>query len=1094
MNHHKLEKHLQLYRQQYEDFMMQLYGSYKIDRASMDLDAIMFRIKYMKNHNKDLDKLNIFRNKFEEQAYYTRNLFINLIYNFLSKIIGNSQPIKDIFITDIKMDQNYIDFDLQIISEDKEYLEWLDKKIPDNETFNMFPDKYFRFNTDSYNDGIAKAYPELFENREQNVVGTGDDKDIFVHSMTFQSGERCSLSCFPEGTDIMMADFTHKDISKIEIGDKVIGFEEFNEFRKQRTNKVAEVTAISSHYESCFKISHPFFKKDLYVTPQHPFLTSRGEWVEAKDLRPSDGLVITTINPYQYYNTDISSIEYITGYFLGGWLGDGTCTTGPYRTAYQSFRDYYHTRFVTKDHEMNERIYEYSKILGFDMHLLKFKISTKYDITVEDAVYSGKKETFDKFWKLVEDSFNNKELMNNPNFLMGFSAGFMDAEGSIQGLTIRIINTNMKLLKIIEKTLSFLNIKYTYDKIRDGVNYPVYTLRTIGGISENIKFLSSIKNVIPRKMPEHYIGTSTFRTLMGYKIEYVRDAMKVYNFETTTHTYIANRLLVHNCTYCLSGDSLIQTPNGYPTRIKNLKEGDLVYGFDENTYLKSDFNGMVHHALKEVKVIKTYKHEAEVWELKSPYILYTLKITPNHKILTIDGWKELKHIKPGTMLGFRKGQNIIFSSNYQIYKSNSKIDVYNIATESGTYIANGLCVHNCYQFAKSEMRMSFDTAKEFIDHLLNDDYGYINRYNSPAIILEFIGGEPLLEIKLTRKIYEYFLERCYELNHPWFTMHRLSICSNGLQYFDKEVQDFFEEYSSQISFNISIDGNKELHDACRVQPNGEGSYDIDMMALNHYNKYYTAERNSKMTLAPSNISYLFDSVVDFIKHGMSVININCVFEEGWEPSHALIEYEQLKKLADYILENDLEHIYVAIFNERQEDMMDKHSDNTACGGSSASMLSIRPNGEFYPCIRYMPTSVGLNRRNMSMGSVSTGMIERSDKSEVIRDLDHTTRRGYSTDICFECPLSNDCMNCGALSVTVFNSVNRRTTFACIMMIAEHLANVYYWNAMILKHPEWDLHVRRIVVPDEWALLVIDKDELDFLKKLETLAMMNVMER
>ena len=33
----------------------------------------------------------------------------------------------------------------------------------------MFPNEYFRFYTDSYNDGISKAYPELFENREQKV-------------------------------------------------------------------------------------------------------------------------------------------------------------------------------------------------------------------------------------------------------------------------------------------------------------------------------------------------------------------------------------------------------------------------------------------------------------------------------------------------------------------------------------------------------------------------------------------------------------------------------------------------------------------------------------------------------------------------------------------------------------------------------------------------------------------------------------------------------------------------------------------------------------------------------------------------------------
>lgn len=749
-----------------------------------------------------------------------------------------------------------------------------------------------------------------------------------------------------------------------------------------------------------------------------------------------------------------------------------------------------------------------------------------------------------------------------------------------------------------------------------------------------------------------------------------------------------------------------------------------------------------------------------------------------------------------------------------------------------------LCCTYCYQFNKSPMRMDFDTAKDFIDHLLNDDYGYINRYNSPAIIIEFIGGEPFLEINLTRKIYEYFLDRCYELDHPWFTLHRLSICSNGLQYFDEDVQDFFKDYSHNISFNISIDGNRKLHDSCRIQHNGEGSYDIDMAALQHYSANYASERNSKMTLAPSNIKYLFESVVDFINKGMYSININCVFEEGWTPDTAKTEYYQLKKLADYLIDNNLDNLYIAIFRERQEDVQRKSYDGnfcfnkdtlistpngainvnklrigdlvytasgsihkvvklnkyrslknviftaagvfptrctsdhkvfskictntdgnisysdpefraiselnendlialpilkfdnnainsnfeipmayligvyinhgyflsddslfnavileipnstpisvkniiskyikllfnkfnsykdgkstiyrihhmpnedyksnnnnnfielcikcgidnkpkrfpsilfsspidvikslisgyedscksiivkdktnvftkvtttspyiandyillmrsigkfptchfsknenlyeifyntsradifelddkysviwspiysidydtsynvycptvmpvedgtveehtiiangiavTQCGGVG-SMIAIRPNGDIYPCLRYMPTSVGNNVKDLKMGSVKEGFIGREENSEVLNMMDKITRRSQTNDICFECPLSNTCASCSALSHTVYGTPNKRTYFSCIQSIAEHLANVYYWNHNKLKNPHYRLPVRKIVIPDEWALLVIDKDELEMLKLLECQAMISTIE-
>ena len=536
----------------------------------------------------------------------------------------------------------------------------------------------------------------------------------------------------------------------------------------------------------------------------------------------------------------------------------------------------------------------------------------------------------------------------------------------------------------------------------------------------------------------------------------------------------------------------------------------------------------------------------------------------------------------------------------------------------------------CYQFNKSPMNMKFETAKKFIDELLDDNYGYINRYNSPAIIIEFIGGEPLLQINLTRKIYEYFLDRCYELNHPWFTMHRLSICSNGLQYFDPNVQSFFKEYAHQISFNISIDGNKELHDACRIQPTGEGSYDVAMTALNHYNQVYSNERNSKMTLAPENISYLFDSVVDFINHGMTTINLNCVFEEGWNTRTAKIEYEQLKKLADYIIDNDLEHLYIAIFRETPEGVMDKYSDGNHCGGLG-SMLAMRPNGQFYPCIRYMPTSVGDNVKDLCIGTVQDGMVGRESDSEILNMMDSITRRSQSNDICYDCPIGNSCAwcfkagtmvstligdkpieeiqigdmvktahgyypvrnvlsrraskketmcikvdgtlpiyttvehpiwvrrvdhvsngkyiyndaywlnardlaphdcvkliddtwtevisvqflnteydvynltitenptyyangilvhNCSALSHTVYGTPGKRPMFICIQMIAEALANVYYWNLLSIRHPEYALAPRTNMVPDEWAKLIIDDDELTMLKDLEVGAILN----
>jgi len=54
----------------------------------------------------------------------------------------------------------------------------------------------------------------------------------------------------------------------------------------------------------------------------------------------------------------------------------------------------------------------------------------------------------------------------------------------------------------------------------------------------------------------------------------------------------------------------------------------------------------------------------------------------------------------------------------------------------------------CYQNNKTKNKMTFNTIKEFIDNLLNDKYDNINTANTYAIIYDFIGGEPLMEIDL----------------------------------------------------------------------------------------------------------------------------------------------------------------------------------------------------------------------------------------------------------------------------------------------------------------------------------------------------------
>ena len=112
--------------------------------------------------------------------------------------------------------------------------------------------------------------------------------------------------------------------------------------------------------------------------------------------------------------------------------------------------------------------------------------------------------------------------------------------------------------------------------------------------------------------------------------------------------------------------------------------------------------------------------------------------------------------------------------------------------------------------------MTFEDVAPWLEKILNDEFEAISTKNTKAIIWEFIGGEPLMKIDLIIQISDYIFETMIKKHHPWLFFSKISISSNGLLYFDKKVQYFLEKYANLVSLGISLDGNKELHDKCRL--------------------------------------------------------------------------------------------------------------------------------------------------------------------------------------------------------------------------------------------------------------------------------------
>lgn len=387
----------------------------------------------------------------------------------------------------------------------------------------------------------------------------------------------------------------------------------------------------------------------------------------------------------------------------------------------------------------------------------------------------------------------------------------------------------------------------------------------------------------------------------------------------------------------------------------------------------------------------------------------------------------------------------------------------------------------CYQHNKSSNHMTFDVAKRFIDYLLLGEKNfdiYIDSKNCLGCILEFIGGEPFLEIDLIDQIVDYFREQTFKLKHPWATKFRISISSNGLAYFEPKVQKFIEKNNDVLSLNISIDGNKKLHDKCRIDIEGNPTYDRAMAAMDHYVNYYHGYRNSKLTIAPENVNYLYDAIISMINHGYDDIHLNCVYEKGWELCHATTLYYELKKISDYLLKNDLEDkIFLSILDPTFGHALSEDNLTKWCGGTGL-MIAVNWKGEIFPCQRYAENSLGNNQVPYTIGNLDDGIAVNPIEQERVKCLDCINRRTESTDECFYCPIASGCGECSAYNYEIYGTPDKKTTFSCVMHKARVLAISYLQN---LKHKKQSIEqLYELTIPKKWALEIIPETEYNML--------------
>ena len=391
----------------------------------------------------------------------------------------------------------------------------------------------------------------------------------------------------------------------------------------------------------------------------------------------------------------------------------------------------------------------------------------------------------------------------------------------------------------------------------------------------------------------------------------------------------------------------------------------------------------------------------------------------------------------------------------------------------------------CYEPVKRKHRMTWETGKAIVDYLFrmwdeDDPNAYISK-DTKSLVIEFIGGEPLLEVNLMDKIVDYFWHEALKRKCIWADTFRISMISNGVAYFEPSVQNFIKKYKDRLSFGITIDGPKEMHDACRVFPDGRGTWELANAAQKHYHEFYGGYLGTKVTIAKENLQYLHGTFRYFADNGYEEFHANPVFEREWTCEDAQEYYLQLRMIADDMLSEDkYGAIKADLFSEVFFDSLPEDELTNWCGGTGA-MMAFGPDGKAYPCLRYMESSLNGDQPPLCVGDCFGGAYCKQEHIRIREWMKAMNRRTSTDDECFYCPIAKGCASCAAWNYQKYGTPDRKDKGICWMHRARSLANVYYWNRKYRREgSEQRMPIR---LEPEHALRIVTENDFEFLKML-----------
>lgn len=334
--------------------------------------------------------------------------------------------------------------------------------------------------------------------------------------------------CLAPETPILYADMSWRPIGETKAGDSLVAFDEQLDLGRNRAIREAVVQKVWRSIQPTVRLR--VGKSEVITTANHRWLCEPRPWWRTTE-RLRLGVRIRVFG-HPVPNRD-ESFEYMAGYVAAMTVGDGTFRFDPsWRSDKLGYPQMY-WRVAVADREILDRLQRFLGTAGITVHIRPFFQGNGIHKKVSKVETRAKADL-----QVIADMCRERD---STEWRAGWLGGMFDAEGS-HDRNLRISQKDIAILEQGAEYAASLGITCRIERPGRGTS----TLRVEGGAQEKVRFLSTTRPALQRKISDLFGRRLDAGLDEVTAVEGLRER-EVVDIQTSTGTFIAAGICTHNC-------------------------------------------------------------------------------------------------------------------------------------------------------------------------------------------------------------------------------------------------------------------------------------------------------------------------------------------------------------------------------------------------------------------------------------------------------------------------------------------------------------------------------------------------------------------